>query len=274
MKTAGIVLCGGRSSRMGRPKAWLPWRGRPLVVLVVETLRRVVDEVVVVSSAELELPPLTARVVRDREPHRGPLAGIREGLANIEAELAFVTGTDAPFLTPVFAKTLLAFGRAAAPSANGFVQTTSAVYPRSALPRAEELIARGRLRPLYLLRAAGYREVPPHELPDTESLRGFNTPAEYLATVREAFPGATARLEFEGGARRRAGRAAIDVPVGTLAEVLSQAQPEPLLHRGGRVAPAFLVSLDGREFVRDTRIPIGPGERAIVMVAPPEGERT
>ena len=274
MKTAGIVLCGGRSSRMGRPKAWLPWRGRPLVVHVVETLRRAVDEVVVVSSAELELPPLAARVVRDREPHLGPLAGIREGLANIEAELAFVTGTDAPFLTPVFVKTLLALGRAAAPCANGFVQTLSAVYPRSALPCAEELIAKGRLRPLYLLRAAGYREVPSHELPDTASFRGFNTPAEYLAAVREAFPGAAARLEFAGNARRRTGRAAIEVPVGTLAEVLSRAGPELDLHRGGRVAPAFLVSLDGREFVRDARIPIGPGERAIVMDARSEGERT
>jgi hypothetical protein len=40
------------------------------------------------------------------------------------------------------------------------------------------------------------------------------------------------------------------------------------------VAPAFLVSLDGREFVRDARIPIGPGERAIVMDARSEGERT
>jgi molybdopterin-guanine dinucleotide biosynthesis protein A len=243
-----------------------------LVVHVVETLRLAVDEVVVVSSAELELPPLAARVVRDREPHLGPLAGIREGLANIEAEFAFVTGTDAPFLTPVFAKTLLAFGRAAAPRANGVVQTLCAVYPRSSLACAEELIAQGRLRPLYLLRAAGYREVPSNELPDTASLRGFNTPSEYLGAVREAFPGAAARLEFEGSARRRAGRAAIEVPVGTLAEILSQAQPELEIHRGERVAPPFLVSLDGREFVRDTRIPIGPGERAIVTLSPSEGE--
>jgi molybdopterin-guanine dinucleotide biosynthesis protein A len=272
MRTAGIVLCGGRSSRMGRSKAWLPWRGRPLLVHVVETLCRAVDEVVVVSSAELELPPLDARVVCDRESHLGPLAGIREGLANIEAELAFVTGTDAPFLTPVFAKTLLALGRAAAPRANGFVQTMSAVYPRSALPRAEELIAQGRRRPLDLLRASDYCEVPSHELPDTASLRGFNTPAEYLAAVREAFPGSEARLEFEGSARRRTGREAIEVPVGTLAEVLSRARPEPPLHRGELVAPAFLVSLDEREFVRDTRIPIGPGERAVVTDARSEGE--
>ena len=44
---AAIVLCGGRSTRMGRAKAWLPWCGRPLVAHVVETLRPAFDEVVV-----------------------------------------------------------------------------------------------------------------------------------------------------------------------------------------------------------------------------------
>ena len=43
MRAAGVVLCGGRSSRMGRPKAWLSWRGRPLLVHVVEQLRRARD---------------------------------------------------------------------------------------------------------------------------------------------------------------------------------------------------------------------------------------
>ena len=81
MAAAGIVLCGGRSSRMGRDKAWLPWRGQPIVVHVAGVLRSVVDEVVVVASDSLELPPLDARGVGDREPARGPLAGLRDGLA-------------------------------------------------------------------------------------------------------------------------------------------------------------------------------------------------
>ena len=70
MSRAAIVLCGGRSSRMGRAKAWLPWFGLTLIEHVVTQLAQVVDEVIVVTSASLDLPSLPARIVRDRDPAR------------------------------------------------------------------------------------------------------------------------------------------------------------------------------------------------------------
>ena len=267
MSAAGVVLCGGKSSRMGRDKAWLAWRGRPLVIHVVEALRQSVDEVVVVASAELDLPPLDALVARDREPELGPLGGIREGLAHVSAELAFVTGTDAPFLAPAFVKALLAYECAAAVELDGIVQNLCAVYPRAALPAAEALLAQGRMRSMHLLEEVGYRKVPADSLPDAESVRGFNTPEEYLLAVRRADPQATATLEFLGRARLALGRRDLEVPVGTLAEVLAHARPALDLVDGARVARPFLVSLDGRTFVRDVAIPIGPGEQVIVLDA-------
>ena len=267
MSAAGVVLCGGKSSRMGRDKAWLAWRGRPLVIHVVEALRQSVDEVVVVASAELDLPPLDALVARDREPELGPLGGIREGLAHVSAELAFVTGTDAPFLAPAFVKALLAYECAAAVELDGIVQNLCAVYPRAALPAAEALLAQGRMRSMHLLEEVGYRKVPADSLPDAESVRGFNTPEEYLLAVRRADPQATATLEFLGRARLALGRRDLEVPVGTLAEVLAHARPALDLVDGARVARSFLVSLDGRTFVRDVAIPLGPGEQVIVLDA-------
>ena len=267
MRAGGIVLCGGQSSRMGRAKAWLPWQGRPMVAHVVEVLRRVVDEVLVVSSAELELPPLEARIVVDREPARGPLAGIREGLSQLQAELAFVCGTDSPFLTPAFVEALLSHRGAAAPEVDGHVQTLAAVYPRSALPCAEELLERGRGRPLHLLEALGYRKLRSDELPDIDSVRGFNTPDEYLQAIRESGGEPTATLELLGRSRLVAGRHELEVPAGTLAEILAHAPAELCLLDGGSVAKHFLVSIDGRSFVRDGAIPIGPGEHVIVLDA-------
>jgi molybdopterin-guanine dinucleotide biosynthesis protein A len=264
---AGIVLCGGRSSRMGRAKAWLPWGGRPMVAHVVDVLRKVVDEVVVVTAADLDVPRVDARVVRDRAPHGGPLAGILEGLEHIAAERAFVTGTDAPFLTPAFVAAMLGAGEAAAPLVDDFVQTLSAVYPRSARARAEELLAAGRRRPLDLLEAMEFRRVPPSELPDTASTRGFNTPDAYLDASRERFGAATATLELVGRARAQLGIDRREVPIGTLREALSRLGPGLEIERDGRVLPPFIVSLGGREFVRDTAVPIGPDERAIVLDA-------
>jgi hypothetical protein len=98
-------------------------------------------------------------------------------------------------------------------------------------------------------------------------VRGFNKPEEYLRAVRRADPRATATLELLGRARLALGRHEIEVPVGTLAEVLAHTRPTLELVEGAQVARPFLVSLDGRAFVRDVAIPIGPGEQVVVLDA-------
>jgi molybdopterin-guanine dinucleotide biosynthesis protein A len=265
VSAAGIVLCGGKSSRMGRDKAWLPWCGQPMIAHFVSILRPIVDEVVVVASDTLELPPLDARVVRDREPALGPLAGIREGLEQIRADYAFVTGTDAPFLSPAFVKKLLSYGCAAAAEIDGHVQTLAAVYPRNSLDRIHEMLAEGRARPLRVLEEFGYRKLSAEELPDLQSVRGFNTPDEYLEAVR-AFDGqATATLEFQGRARLALGRSEIEVPVGTLGDVLAPLQSSIAILDGDVVAKPFSISLNGRGLASSVAIPVGPGERIRVL---------
>lgn len=262
-----IVLCGGRSSRMGRAKAWLPWRGRPMLVHVVEVLRSVVDDVVVVSSTELDPPPVDARVVRDDLHGEGPLAGLAVGLDALEADLAFATGTDVPYLSASFVRAVLASGGPAAPVVDGFVQTLAAAYPKSAAVTARALLGAGRRRPLDLLEALDYAPLEAHALPDLTSLEGFNTPEAYLTAVRADAPRAEATLEFLGRSRRLAGVDSISVPVGRLADVLGNAPGELAMVEEGRVAPPFIVSLGGRDFVRDAGIPIGADERVVVLDA-------
>lgn len=265
MRKSGIILCGGQSRRMGRPKALLPWQNRTLVETVVDVLGSVVDDVVVVSSDELELPPLDALVVRDREPRLGPLAGIREGIHAIGSGLAFVASTDAPHLSPRFVASMFSFGRAAALELDGQVQTLCAVYDADRHAIADELIASDRMRPLFLLEASDFRRVRANEVDDAESTRSFNRPEEYMAALRASGPRRGATLEFFGHARRRAGRPRVDVPIGTLAEVLKHAEPELVIHHENGIATQFLVSLNGRNFVRDPGIPIGPGDCVLVL---------
>jgi molybdopterin-guanine dinucleotide biosynthesis protein A len=271
MSRAGIVLCGGRSSRMGRAKAWLPWFGGALVEVLVERLGSIVDEVIVVTSATLDLPALPARIVEDREPGLGPLAGLREGLAAARAERAFVTSVDAPFLTRAFVEGLFAMGGAAAPISEGHVQVLSAVYPCDAYRCADALLRQGTRRPLALLEALDYK---PIELPasgDASGIppawRGFNTPAEYLAAVRAIDPDATAEVELLGRVALAQPTSKFRVPVGTLGMVLSALPGSLGLVDGDRVAKAHLVSLGGRDLVRDLAVPVGPGERVSVIDA-------
>lgn len=265
MRHSGIVLCGGKSSRMGRPKALLPWRGRTLVETVVTMLQSVVSDVVVVSSHAFELPPLDARVVRDREPGLGPLAGIREGLHAVGSGLTFVASTDAPYLSARLVEALLSFEGAAALELDGHVQTLCAVYDAARAHAADELLAQGRMRPLFLLEASDFRLVSPDEVADADSIRGFNRPEEYLQALRAAGPCESGALELFGEARRRAGRARIEVPAGTLGDVLKRAEPQLVICRGGEIAKQYKVSLNDRDFVHDLQIPIGPGDRVLVM---------
>lgn len=277
MKRAAVVLCGGKSTRMGRPKAWLPWFGRTLIEHVVWNLGQAVDEVIVVTSDALDIPPVEARLVRDRTPSMGPLAGIRDGLEAAGADWVFVTSTDAPFVTPEHVEKMLGHACAVAPVAEGFVQVLSAVYPGDAWKEADRLLqAVGasdrktpRARPLTLLEAFDYQALPCEEFKEPFPWQGFNRPLEYLACARQVDPNAAACVELLGVAALNAAETRFRSPIGLLGEVL-EALPdcERLgLIQDGRVARRHLVSLGGRELVRDLALPVGPGERVSVIDA-------
>jgi molybdopterin-guanine dinucleotide biosynthesis protein A len=110
---AGLVLVGGRSERMGRPKAGLDWHGEPLVLVVCRALERAgAERIVVARAAGQALPPLPGGVelVEDATPGLGPLVGMSAGLGAIpgDIERAFVSGVDAPFLAPAFVARVVA----------------------------------------------------------------------------------------------------------------------------------------------------------------------
>ena len=113
---AGIVLAGGRSTRMGRPKAALEWHGSTLLERVCGIVARAVDgPLVVVRAPGQELPalPPAVELVDDAHEGRGPLQGLAAGLAALggRAERAYVSSTDVPLLHPAFVHALPGRGR-------------------------------------------------------------------------------------------------------------------------------------------------------------------
>src|ERR1700750_2835468 len=105
--SAAIVLAGGRSSRMGTPKAALDWHGSTLLRRVTGIVGRAVQgPVVVVSAPGQDLPELapSVEVVTDAREGRGPLQGLAAGLAAIGDRAAgvYVSSTDVPLLHPAF----------------------------------------------------------------------------------------------------------------------------------------------------------------------------
>ena len=108
---AGIVLCGGKSIRMGQPKADLPFGGETLLERVVRRLRAAVSPVVVVAAPDQSLPRFATEVlvVRDERAGAGPLEGLRRGLDTLRTvtDFAFVTSCDSPFVEAAFVAAML-----------------------------------------------------------------------------------------------------------------------------------------------------------------------
>ncbi|MCE3553432.1 molybdenum cofactor guanylyltransferase [Pseudonocardia sp. RS11V-5] len=196
---AGIVLAGGRSSRMGRPKAWLDWDGTTLLERVCGVVGAVVDgPVVVVRAPSQELPPLPAGIETAEDPveGRGPLQGIAVGLAAVEtrAEVAFVASVDLPFLHEAYVRRVIALlGEHAVllPVAHGHHQPLAAAYRTALAPVVAELIADGRSRPPDLFAAVDVHRADEAELladpvlrerdPELRALVNVNTPEEYAS---------------------------------------------------------------------------------------------
>src|SRR5215468_9011013 len=157
--SAGVVLAGGRSSRMGTPKAALEWHGSTLLRRTVGILARATGgPVVVVRAQGQDLPelPKDVDVVDDPQPNKGPVQGIAAGLAALidRADVAFVSSTDLPFLHPAFVRRVLRAVHEGAdvglPVARGYPQPLAAAYRTTLADLAERLVQAERLRPAFL----------------------------------------------------------------------------------------------------------------------------
>ena len=197
MKAGGIVLCGGRSTRMGVPKATLPFGPETMLQRVVRLLGMVVTPIVAVAAREQQLPELPDDVIvtRDEREQRGPLEGLRAGLRALpdSIDIAYVTSCDVPLLVPGFVARmidLLGDHDIAVMEIDGFAHPLSAVYRRDTLPHVESLLAQDKLRPVFLFDAVRTRRVQAGEMtsvdPQLSTLRNLNTAEDYKSALSEA----------------------------------------------------------------------------------------
>jgi molybdopterin-guanine dinucleotide biosynthesis protein A len=194
VNAGGIVLCGGRSTRMGSSKALLEFGAETMLQRVVRLLGTVVSPLVAVAAPGQELPELPASVIvtRDEQEGRGPLEGLRAGLKALpsDVELAYVTSCDVPLLVPGFVEHmvhLLGDHDISVMEIGGFAHPLSAVYRRRTLGQVEALLAADRLRPAFLFEAVSTRRVQPAEMsavdPQLLTLRNLNTPQDYAEAL-------------------------------------------------------------------------------------------
>jgi molybdopterin-guanine dinucleotide biosynthesis protein A len=196
-RTAGLILCGGRSSRMGVDKALLRIGPRTLLDLALEHMGQVAAPVVLSITARQDPPRGYERLewVRDEQADQGPLFGMARGFRALtgRAERVVVMPVDMPFLTgPWLARLVagLAGHQACLFRWQGFTNALTAAYALALLPRLEALIQEGRRRPIALIEGVPTRvleiEGDAERQSGPPSMMDTDTPADYREALRLA----------------------------------------------------------------------------------------
>jgi molybdopterin-guanine dinucleotide biosynthesis protein A len=180
---SAVVLAGGQSRRMGRDKALIDYQGRPIIAHVVDTLRALADDIVVVSNRSDLYGSFGARVVPDYEPPCGPLGGIAVGLRNAQHPLAVIVACDMPFLNVTLLRRLIDLAEgydAVVPQKGDEFEPLHAVYRRVCYESIVQRLARGERRVISFFADVRLRPVPESEWrlldPAGRSLVNLNTP--------------------------------------------------------------------------------------------------
>jgi molybdenum cofactor guanylyltransferase len=186
---SAFILAGGKSTRMGRDKAFVDFEGRTLLERALAIARSITSEVQIVGSKEKFAS--YAPVVEDIFQVRGPLGGIHAALRSSSIELNLIVAVDTPFVTAALLQYLIMQARAdgdavvTVPRTAGGWQPLCAVYRREFLNAAENALKAGKYKidPLFAVvrtRVIGREELQESGFRD-DLFRNCNTLEELQA---------------------------------------------------------------------------------------------
>lgn len=191
-EVTGVILAGGPSSRMGRNKALLPWKGATVIEEVYRKMSAIFHEVILVTNHPEAYAFLPCRKVPDIFPGLGCLAGIHSGLRHSAASHIFAVACDMPCLEEKAVRYLLSIreeGDAVVPEGELGPEPLHAVYGAGVVPAIEEALTSGERRIRSIFEAIRVRKVPMMELaeftPGLRSFRNINTPEDYSRLAAE-----------------------------------------------------------------------------------------
>lgn len=206
LPVTALVLCGGKSRRMGRPKAFLPFEGTTMVNHVLNQVRDLFAEIFIVANEPDNYEDLGVDVVKDILPYRGPLGGILSGLLVAKHEYSFVIACDMPFVDKRLIREMTA-----ARHGNDVVVLTHdlgvepllALYSKNCIKPLEESLFAGNLSLQEFLSGLTAQSFDYDEKSHGAELPAFfniNTPQDYSRAIM----GATAAAVHPFPAKRQA----------------------------------------------------------------------
>ena len=140
----GIILAGGKSTRMGKDKALIKIDGKTLIENTLEKIKDYCIKVIISANNSESYSFLNHEIIVDEQPGLGPLGGIYSCLKHSKAEKNLVMAVDIPFINKGFIENLLKHmedGDIVVPvNENKKIEPLCAIYSKSVIPYVEKMI--------------------------------------------------------------------------------------------------------------------------------------
>jgi len=186
----GLVLAGGRSTRMQRDKAALSYHGRSQLEWAVDLLGNHVEKVFVSVRPDQVADPTRAAFAQivDQHHNLGPLAGILAAQQQHPDVAWVVLACDLPFLDSetlshlVWARDVSKLATAYTSSHDGLPEPLCAIYEPASAPALNAWVASGKQCPRKFLIVSDVRLI---DEPNPRALDNINTPEEYGSAMTD-----------------------------------------------------------------------------------------
>ncbi len=185
---SGIILCGGKSSRMEyENKCLLRVRGRTFIEIIKERMESFFAEVLLVTKEPHLYELSSCKIVEDIFPSFSSLTGIHAGLVNSSSFFNLVVGCDTPLIRGEVISLLLSQISpevdVVIPKIRGFYEPLCAIYSKRCIPVIERLLQEKRFAIREVFKYVSLKEISEEEVaisdPSLVSFFNINTPEDY-----------------------------------------------------------------------------------------------
>jgi len=182
-KCSAIILAGGNSSRMGRNKALLKINERAIIEIIISTLQKFTNEIII-SSNDNDFEYLGYPIVNDSKVDAGPIAGIHAGLVAAKKRCSIIISCDTPFVSPLVFEAMYSYISEydiAVPSHSQWIEPLIGMYSKNVIPILDEMLINSNYSPMQLIRKVNSIILPMDEnsLLPTNWFYNINTPEDF-----------------------------------------------------------------------------------------------
>jgi molybdopterin-guanine dinucleotide biosynthesis protein A len=185
------IQAGGKSSRMGQDKSFVLFNGRPLIEVVLDSVRGLGEETLLVTNKPADYAHLGLPMVGDIYPDHGPLGGIHTAIHHAAYPHTLVVACDMPWLNRDLLAYMVGLRRTAdiiVPRWDKFPEPLHAIYSKACLPPIEHNLAAQQLKITGFFGRVSVRFVDRPEIepfdPDGRSFANVNTPDDLRDQAR------------------------------------------------------------------------------------------